>query len=104
MADKIWQFSLEDGSHTVRLVHGFFSGHRDIFLDGQLREQSRRLRHMLLDCGSHHEFEVSGHRCVVFIVSGWRTAGFFRYRFSVDDRFIEKYHGPAWQQPPIPEP
>ncbi len=88
----------------VRTLFGFFSGRRDIFLDGQCREHSRRLRHMLFDCGSRHEFEVSGHRCVICIVSGWRTAGFFHYRFSVDDRVIEEYHGPAWQQPPISEP
>ncbi|HEX8237418.1 MAG TPA: hypothetical protein VF600_15765 [Abditibacteriaceae bacterium] len=103
MADKSWQFELEDGLHTVRLVHGFGSGHRDIFLDGKLHEQMRRLRHLLFDCGSRHELVVNGHCCVVCINLRWLYPG-FTYRFTVDDRVIEEYRAPTWRQPPIPEP
>jgi hypothetical protein len=104
LADKLWQFDLEDGSHTVRLVHGYFSGHRDIFVDGKLHEQTRYLRNLLFDSGSRHEFEVSGHRCVVCIIVGLRTLGFFKYHFFVDDCSIDEHRALAWQQPPIPEP
>lgn len=34
MARKVWTFELEDGSHSVELEHGYFSGERKIRVDG----------------------------------------------------------------------
>jgi hypothetical protein len=72
MATKSWLLDLDDGSHTVELDHGAFSGKRTIRVDGRVVHESTNF----LDIGSKHSFEVGGQTFSVQI----RSAGFgFRY-------------------------
>ena len=59
MAKKVWTFELEDGSHTVELEYGCFSGKRTIRLDGKMVKQGAT---KLFDTGSEHVFEIRGLR------------------------------------------
>src|SRR5438445_652943 len=56
MATKSWVLDLDDGSHTVELDHGPFSGKRTIRVDGRVVHESTNF----LDFGSKHSFEVGG--------------------------------------------
>src|SRR5437016_1322048 len=72
MATKSWVLDLDDGSHTVELDHGPFSGKRTIRVDGRVVHESTNF----LDFGSKHSFEVGGQTFSVQI----RAGGFgFRY-------------------------
>lgn len=46
MGKKVWEFTLEDGKHTVVLEHGYFSGKRVITVDGMPR--IRTGKHIIL--------------------------------------------------------
>ena len=82
MAKKSWTFELEDGEHTVTLEHGFFSGKRVIHVNGELLEESQQM----LDLGSAHAFELSGHDCVVDIRTNLLSFG---YDLVIDGRSLE---------------
>jgi hypothetical protein len=83
MTQKTWQFELEDGKHNVELDHGFFSGKRNIRVDGNTILTSSELRHLVLDTGGMYEFNINSHPCAVII----RTNGLsFSYDLAVDGR------------------
>ena len=63
MAKKVWSFKLADGNHTVELDHGYWSGKREIIVDGIPLESSGKI----WDTGSVHHFEVSSVPCVLHI-------------------------------------
>jgi hypothetical protein len=85
MTKKTWQFELEDGKHQVELEHGFFSGKRNIQLDGKAIFESSEFQNLVFDTGGVHEFNVNSHPCAVII----RTNGLtFYYDFAVDGRSI----------------
>ncbi len=85
MAKKVWAFKLEDGNHVVELEHGYFSGKRDITIDGIPLESSSKLMDILWDTGSVHNFDVSGVPCVLQIKGKVIT---FNYNLYVNRKLI----------------
>ena len=85
MAQKTWQFELEDGTHKVDLEHGVFSGKRNIRVDGNTILKSAELGHLVFDTGGVYEFDINSHPCAVII----RTNGItFNYDLAVDGRSV----------------
>ena len=81
MAKKVWTFKLEDGNHVVELEHGYWSGKRDIIVDGVPLESSSKI----WDTGSVHHFKVSGVPCVLRIKGGVIS---FKYDLYVDEKLV----------------
>jgi hypothetical protein len=50
----IWTLDIDNTQHVVRLVHGWFSGKREIWLDNNLIER----RHKFIDYGSRQFFNI----------------------------------------------
>lgn len=85
MTKKIWQVDLEDGKHEVEFDHGYFSGRRNLRVDGQTILDISEIRHFLFDTGGVHEFTIGSHPCAVII----RTNGItFNYDLAVDGHSI----------------
>jgi len=85
MTKKTWQIKLEDGQHIIELDHGFFSGKRNIRVDGKTILDSSEFKHLVFDTGGVHEFNINSHPCAVVI----RTNGItFNYDFAVDGHSI----------------
>ena len=83
MTQKIWQFELEDGKHKVELDHGFYSGKRNIRVDGNPILNSFKLRHLVFDTGGMYEFNINSHPCAVIIrLNDGMTS--FSYDLAVD--------------------
>jgi hypothetical protein len=82
MAQKTWIFKLDDGNHIVELEHGYFSGKRDIRIDGNPMEIPSKF----FDTGSVHKFEISGIPCVLQIKGSLFG---FKYSFSVNGKVID---------------
>jgi hypothetical protein len=59
MVDKIWQFTLENGTHVVRLRHNWWSGKREISLDDSSLESPSKI----WDKCSVHRFIMRGIPC-----------------------------------------
>ena len=85
MANKTWIFELEDGRHVVEIEHGYWSGKRIIKVDGKQVEVSGKI----IDTGSEHRFEISGHKCILRIRPG-TLGGLFGFEFELflDGRLI----------------
>ena len=84
MGKKVWTFTLKDGTHTVELEHGYFSGKRRITVDGV--EVERRPATWDTDLGSDHHFRVAGVSCVLKIRVDWRfLGGKFKYELDVGE-------------------
>lgn len=81
MSKKIWTFASKDGNHAVELDHGFWSGKREITIDGVPLESSSKI----WDTGSVHHFEVSGVPCVLQIKGNLLS---FKYNLYVDGKLI----------------
>ncbi len=81
MAKRAWQFQFEDGAHEIVLEHGYLSGKRRFFIDGEeFKLLPAEARHNP-DVGSTHTFEIAGHECMVVI----RTNGVtFTYDLVID--------------------
>lgn len=73
MAKRVWAFDVEGKHHTVELEHGYWSGKREIIVDGAPIERSRSL----IDHGSQHQFSISDIGCVLRIISR-------RFRFDYE--------------------
>jgi hypothetical protein len=85
MAQKSWSFQLEDGTHTIDLEHGYWSGKRKIRLDGKLLQESSKVQHFLFDTGSETPFQINGHSGNVLV----RTNGItFSYDVILDGRSL----------------
>lgn len=91
MAKEVWTFTVRDGSHTVELEHGYWSGRAIITVDGEEIERTREIGR-----GSTHDFQVSGVPCVLEIIE---TGVRFRYELFVDGKHVygEKETGKARQ-------
>jgi len=84
MATRRWELDLEDGRHTVELVHEYLSGRRTVSVDG---ETVFHQDEQVLDFGSKHPVSIGGHEGVVRI----RTTGLtFHYSLLVDGRSFGK--------------
>ena len=84
MAKKVWTFKLDDGNHVVQLEHGWFSGKREIIVDGVPLESSTKI----WDTGSVHQFQVSGVPCVLRIKGGAFT---FKHELYVNGKLVETH-------------
>ncbi|MBA7600551.1 hypothetical protein ES703_07607 [subsurface metagenome] len=85
MPKKVWSFELAGGHHTVELNHGYWSGKREITVDGILVERSAKLE----DTGSVHDFEVSGVPCVLHIKANWLWLGLrFDYKLYIRGELV----------------
>ncbi|MFC1904714.1 hypothetical protein ACFLXT_03005 [Chloroflexota bacterium] len=81
MSKKEWSFELADGRHTVELDYGYWSGKREITIDGLPYESSRNI----WDTGSVHHFEISGVPCILHIkINGYKVS----YIFYVDGKIV----------------
>ncbi len=85
MAKKVWTFMLEDGTHTVELAHGYWSGKRTIRVDGKLLQHTAKVGHAVMDFGSDHPFSIGSHRGSVRIQTNGLT---YRYDLVLDGRSI----------------
>ncbi|MGB2854194.1 MAG: hypothetical protein WBC55_07070 [Dehalococcoidia bacterium] len=65
MAKKVWTFVVKEQRHVVELEHGYWSGKRDIVIDGVPFESSSKI----YDTGSVHHFNISGVPCILRIKS-----------------------------------
>ncbi len=79
MATKVWTFNLEDGRHVVEMQHGYLGGKRVMKVDGKVQEQSRKV----FDTGSEHRFSISGHPCVLRILTDGLS---FQFELHVDGK------------------
>jgi hypothetical protein len=75
MTKKTWELDFDGRKHLIELDHGTMSGKREIRVDGQLKEKSRKL----IDTGSEHLFVIDGHACIVHIKTNGVT---FNYDLS----------------------
>jgi len=72
MADLTWEINIAGNSHTIRLKHGYFSGKREIWLDGQTIVKDRKL----FDSGSIHQFSIDSSSCELGIYTNGITFGY----------------------------
>jgi hypothetical protein len=94
MAKKSWTFELDNEQHIVKIDHGYFSGKKVIYLDGEVLEESRKI----IDTDSEHTFQIGDHTCRIVVESNWVK---FNYDLIVDGRSIES--GEAFRRrPPLP--
>jgi hypothetical protein len=60
MGKKIWNVTVDSKSHEVVLNHGYWSGKRQVFVDGNEVQLPVNKSRMLLDFGNTLPFEVAG--------------------------------------------
>ncbi len=84
MTKRTWTLDLEDGTHTVHLNHGYFSGKRTITVDGRPVVQSASVKDAAFDTGSRQAFTIAGHPCEVRIETPNGLT--YRYDLVVDGR------------------
>lgn len=82
MAKKVWTFEIEGQRHVVGLEHGYWSGKRDIIIDGVPFESASKI----YDTGSVHHFNISGVPCVLRIKSKLLT---FDYELYVGGKKVK---------------
>ena len=81
MRQRSWTFQDDEGKHTVKVEHGYWSGKRIITLDGVVIHESRKF----WDTGSEHRFDAAGRPCVLKI----RNSPFhYDYELFVDGRLV----------------
>jgi hypothetical protein len=73
MATTTWTLTTEGTKHTVRLVHSFWSGKRDIWLDGT-RIIQKKIR---IDYGLRHFFTIEGDEYELVIAGGLTSFSYF---------------------------
>src|SRR5437763_1386661 len=88
MRRHFWRFEADDGVHVVELVHGFWSGSRDLFLDGM---RIVHVPHLILDFGSEYDFTVCGRQCSAQIK--YFGGLDYTYRFSQDGEWLDEWDG-----------
>jgi hypothetical protein len=90
MARRRWTLKLDDGVHVVELEHGYWSGRRRLWLDGEpVLEAGPRV---FDDGGSQHTLTIGRHEVDIHI----RTNGlWFSYRLAVDGARVEPDAGTA---------
>lgn len=93
MPKHTWEVDLDGNRHTVELIHGYWSGKREIRLDGQLLERSKRFP----DYGSRHPFSIGAHACELLIVTNGIT---YEHVLVVDREIIPSIHETASGKPP----
>lgn len=82
MAERTWTIELNDGSHVVELRHSYWTGRREIRLDGRIVHRGGNL---LSNFGCTVELPVPGHEVAVLL----RTNGVtFAYDLVVDGRSV----------------
>jgi hypothetical protein len=78
---RVWETKIDDQEHVIELSHGYWSGRREIRVDGSIVYQGRRL----FDVGSGHTFGVHGHECTLRIAYGLLG---FRYGLRIDEQVV----------------
>ena len=73
MAERTWEFDIDNQQHSVRLFHGYWSGKRKIWVDDELILETQKL----LDNGSRHSFLVTEHPCEVYIITNGITCSYY---------------------------
>jgi len=73
VAERTWEFNIDNQQHTVRLFHGGWSGKRKIWVDDALIVEAQNL----IDGGSRHSFLVAGHPCEVGITTNGITFDYY---------------------------
>lgn len=77
MAKRIWEINLEGKTHVVQIKHGYWSGKREIMVDGKLVVKGRGIN----ASGVSHIFNIDEYNCELHIA----TNGFvYRYILFVD--------------------
>lgn len=79
MPTRVWTFEVEGKRHVVELEHGYWSGKRDIIIDGVPFEGGGKFIHMIADPGSVHHFDISGIPCVLQIKGRLLSFGYELY-------------------------
>jgi hypothetical protein len=81
LAERTWEFSINNQQHTVRLSHGHLSGKRKVWVDDELIVEAQNL----IDSGSRHSFLVAEHPCEVGITTNGIT---FSYHLLIDSIIV----------------
>jgi hypothetical protein len=68
LAKNTWHAVVEDGVHTIKAEHGYFSGRIKVYVDGQL-VLKRFKQHTPWNLSSRHHFNLAGHDAVFYIKS-----------------------------------
>jgi hypothetical protein len=68
-----WEVVVGEQVHTVRLVHGYWSGKREIWVDGELVERGRKI----FDSGSRHFFTIGDQEFEAAILTNGVTVNYF---------------------------
>ena len=61
MTKRSWQFQFEDGAHEIVLEHGYLSGKRKFFIDGEEFKLLPAEARFNPDYGSTHVFHIANH-------------------------------------------
>jgi hypothetical protein len=85
MAEKRWEFKLDEIKQVVELEHGYFSGKRSIRIDGRLLPMPPAENQQVVDYGSKRSFEIGSHTCAVIIAPHGLK---FEYDLEVDGSSI----------------
>ena len=81
MGQRTWTFQGDGVAHTVRIVHGYWSGKRSITLDGAVIHESTKF----WDTGTEHRFDAGERPCVLKI----RNSPFhYDYDLFVDGKLV----------------
>ncbi len=78
---RVWQPRIADKEYTVELSHSYWSGKREIRLDGNLIYKGQRL----FDVGSKHTFDICGVKCTLRITDGLFG---FKYGLRVANKLV----------------
>jgi len=81
MGKRTWEVTVYEGKHVIKLRHGYFTGKRIIWLDGNVIEESRKISNH----ASQYFFSIEDKKCEVGITSNGFT---YAYYLLVDNVFI----------------
>jgi hypothetical protein len=86
MANKTWDIALDDQSHRVEFKQNPISYKREILVDGKSIEIPKEQRRIRWDSGTKHQFDISGHECII----ATRSTGFeFTPELYIDGKNVE---------------
>ena len=91
MEHKTWNFPLDGADHVVRLDWTYFTGRREVFVDGKQRHESV----IPMRWRSSQPFEIEGRNCVVTTEPTWLLSPQFRISLKIDGKTIEPESGPS---------
>lgn len=82
MGEQTWSVEFEDGVHMIHLSHGYWSGARQIMVDGQIHHKGRGSV-LVWGLGSRDVIRIGHHTCTVRVKPNLRNNS-YDYSLEVD--------------------